>query len=384
MSASTPAPSSDGATAVRAGALRWSLPLWLWMLQFAATLGSIFLFRHIVPRGPFHIPYGIDTLGAWDGGHYLAIAERGYQSVTDTAFFPIYPLAIRWLHRLAQLPYLTSAVVVSQLSLLAALFVLDGVWGRNRAAAKALCLLAAFPTAFFFNVAYTESVTLFLYAIFFFALRRGSWWTAVVAAAVATGVHDLNVLLALPALLAWFRDRPSARGWRRGRLLSISLIPLALVAYMAFLGVRFGHPLAFLMAEAQWGRHFTVPVLNLFQAWPSGAKWFGPARWDGLTLYAVNAGATLLFYALGVGVVRCRSLDLGTKVFYVATALASTTSSTFNGIESFGRFMVVLFPAYPVLARWCRPLPLWLLAMVVFLAGRVALAGFFGAGYVVT
>src|SRR5205085_2780254 len=108
----------------------------------------------------------------WDGTHYVALALHGYDATTiqNTAFFPLYPLGIRLLSLALGDPVL-AGLVISLASLLAAfVFVFqiaaDG-WGTPLARRTLLCL-AFFPTAFFFNAVYTESL--------FLALSAGAIW----------------------------------------------------------------------------------------------------------------------------------------------------------------------------------------------------------------
>jgi len=67
----------------------------------------IFYSRHIVARGPYVAITGetehggslLDIMTQWDGVWYRMIAHHGYQGATPAlapAFFPVYPLIVRW------------------------------------------------------------------------------------------------------------------------------------------------------------------------------------------------------------------------------------------------------------------------------------------------
>lgn len=362
-------------------------PTLVWLLQLGLTTVTIFLFHRLIPPGPHGISEWTKTFGGWDGGTYLKIAEHGYRNIQSTAFFPIYPILIRTLHTILHLTYLRSGILLSNLSYLVALILMYRMFvhhfGSNTAR-RALWLLSCFPVAFFFNVVYTESLTLMLYVIFFYLLEREHWWGALIVGFLATGVHDLNVLLVIPAGVYWWvyiRPVPTSKPFLR--LTGMALIPLSLVIYMLFLYIHFGHPLAFLIAESYWGRHFSIPVLNV--VYRLFTLHYGEtARWNYNVVAIVNAGATLLFDALAVKLLVDRDTNWRARLFVLGTLLASTTSTTYTGIESYARFVMVLFPGYPVLAKSCRRKATFAAVILLFICLRILLAGLFGDGYVVT
>ncbi|MGH3146802.1 MAG: mannosyltransferase family protein, partial [Rubrobacter sp.] len=142
------------------------------------------LFAGTLPAGGFYrltpdVPLGrLNIWAHWDGVWYVQIATEGYaaHAPASTAFFPLYPLLVRSLAELFGGPISLGAVSLwgTLLSLTALPFALyfvyriaeDG-WGEG-VARGAVVALAFFPTAFFLNAAYTESL--------FLALSAGSVW----------------------------------------------------------------------------------------------------------------------------------------------------------------------------------------------------------------
>jgi hypothetical protein len=136
------------------------------------------LFATVVPVGWFYrltpdAPFGtLNLWWHWDGVWYIQIAEKGYgtSAPESTAFFPLYPLLMRSFAELFGGPISQQALSVwgplLSLAILpfALYFVyqiaLDG-WGERVAK---VTLLSLFPTAFFLNAAYTESLFLALSA----------------------------------------------------------------------------------------------------------------------------------------------------------------------------------------------------------------------------
>ena len=111
------------------------------------------------------------SLTSWDGMYYLGIARDGYHAAAvsgayhDYAFAPLYPMLVRVLS--APWPGFAGlvAVVVSNVAFLAALGLLvrlgEPYLGRRRARLAAM-ILAFFPFAAVFSMAYTESLFLAL------------------------------------------------------------------------------------------------------------------------------------------------------------------------------------------------------------------------------
>jgi len=104
-------------------------------------------------------PYGwlvsLLTLPAtpWDAGHYVAIADRGYDQPLRAAFFPLYPLLARAVTLPLESPLL-GGLLVSLASFAVALYLLHRLVTLElgeRYARPALLVVALFPTAFFFS-----------------------------------------------------------------------------------------------------------------------------------------------------------------------------------------------------------------------------------------
>src|SRR3989344_3647967 len=52
----------------------------------------------------------------WDGGHYYQIAKAGYQTISDSAFFLLYPLLIRILKYLTFGNLIVSGLLISNIA----------------------------------------------------------------------------------------------------------------------------------------------------------------------------------------------------------------------------------------------------------------------------
>ncbi|MGI8911343.1 MAG: mannosyltransferase family protein [Rubrobacteraceae bacterium] len=240
-------------------------------------LGAGALLARIVPVSDFQritsdTPFGTFNIWAhWDGEHYVALAAGGYMQPPDNvspAFFPLYPMLMRSFAGLFGGPLSPGSlslwgVLLSLICLPFALYFVYRIsehgWGPD-AAKGAVLVLAFFPTAFFLNAAYTESLFLALSAGSLWALRvRRNLLLACVLAGLATATRNVGVFLLVPLLYEWFRDR-DRYGWR---MVYLALAPSGLILYAAYLWARFGNPLLFYTEQGRWGRETAGPLMIL-------------------------------------------------------------------------------------------------------------------------
>jgi len=205
---------------------------------------------------------------------YLDIALNGYDvAVPDRmAFFPLFPMLMRLGAALGG-PTALWGVLVSLVATFCALYFMYRIaekhWGQ-KVARNAVLTFAFFPTAFFLNAVYSEAL--------FVAFAAGSYWAAYVRrdlllaglwGALATATRNSGVLLLIPLVYLWLRNR-SEFGWRG--LWELALVLVGLLGYMIFLWYHFGDPLMFANAQTTgWGRELTNPLASLEDAWTSAA-----------------------------------------------------------------------------------------------------------------
>jgi hypothetical protein len=141
--------------------------------------------------GPFRAFW--DPFTRYDGGWYYQIARNGYHFVAGgpsvgvgkpgkLAYFPVYPILMRWAGRLfgtSPADVYFGGILVSWLAFVLAMVVLFKLAlldvEDDERAERAVYLAAIFPFAFFFGVVYTEAVFL-LFVLAAFYLFRTRWW----------------------------------------------------------------------------------------------------------------------------------------------------------------------------------------------------------------
>src|SRR5437763_5717102 len=135
----------------------------------------------------------------WDAANYTRIAQYGYQSVFDLAFFPLFPFLIACIsHVLGSWSYLLVGTILSNAALLGALWVIYNIVAKRmdgKIAHKTLLYLCIFPTAFFFFAAYNESLYLLLAAGTFLALEHERWWLAGFLGLLAALTRSIGIFL---------------------------------------------------------------------------------------------------------------------------------------------------------------------------------------------
>src|SRR6266487_1420439 len=157
---------------------------------------------HVYPVSPVDTTALLTSWNHWDAANFTRIAQYGYQSIYDTAFFPLFPLLIKCIAFLfGNNGYIGIGMILSNLALLGALFVLyqiaTDILGEQ-IGRRTLIYLCIFPTAFFFFAAYNESLFLLLTASSFLAMRRQKWWLAAILGLLSALTRSAGLLLVIP------------------------------------------------------------------------------------------------------------------------------------------------------------------------------------------
>jgi hypothetical protein len=265
------APSADGTAPVTTGppspteARRRTLRtvFAVYVAATAAHLTALFALTSATPGAGVR-----ERLLSWDGQLYAEIAADGYPHEiahgadgeplgNNLAFFPLYPLLVRTLHRTTGLDVDSAALLVAHLAFLGALFAVHALVAslyERRTADVALVLVAvAQPMAVALVMAYSEALFLALAAGALLAARRGNWLAAGVLGLLAGLTRPAAGALALALAVAVLCEvrRTRRLGWRplAGLVLACTGTP----AYLLWVAERTGR---LDIQEAGWGTHW--------------------------------------------------------------------------------------------------------------------------------
>jgi hypothetical protein len=354
--------------------------LWLWS-RAAVWILALFAIAMFVPnRNPLAVLWDdpsvthdlgpiTDVWARWDSVFFLRVAEHGYDAIAGKAapaFYPLYPALVAGAGRALGGHFVLGGIVVSLAASLGAFFLLHRVAEERLGvdgARRAVLYLAIFPTSFFLQAVYSESVYLLLALGAFLLAERRRYASAGAAAGLAMLSRPMGAaLVPALALIAW-RERERLRP-----LAGLALAPLLFLLYPLWLWIDTGHPWAFANTEKLWGRH-------LSPYGPFAGIWNGlRAGWAGVEQYVAGAQGhvywhsshdpdpirvattnleTLAFLVLFIGLTVVVWRRFGAPYGLFATlslALPLSTPSRAWPLLSMPRFGLVVFPFFLALA----------------------------------
>jgi len=351
---------------------RFVVAVWALSRLFFLVVGALG-HAHLTQASPGGFPRepsgAFNYWANWDGGWYTTIAREGYFNAASTSFFPLYPIAI-WLGTRLGGGTAIWGIAISVAALLPTLWFLYELTERlfeRRAARAAVLAFALFPSAFFLNAVYTESLFLLSSVGCIWALRvRRNLVLGCIFAYFAMLTRNVGVFLIVPLAWHWFQRRREL-GWSSTLLVGFSTS--GLLAYMYYLWQVRGDPLYFAVAQREtWGRAFTNPIDTLGKAWTTGVNGAQYAFHPHVMFAGNNAGPAfkaadtfnlLLLFVLAILLVLAIGrlpLDLW---LYSALVMAAPilTPSPFWALTSFSRYFLAAFPLFCIVGfelsrRW--------------------------------
>ncbi|WP_338248452.1 glycosyltransferase family 39 protein [Dictyobacter halimunensis] len=203
----------------------------------------------------------------WDTGNFIRFANQGYIEKVNTAFFPLYPLLIKYVQIITFNDGLLAGLLISSIADLVMLIVLYQLVyeevGQEQAR-RAVLYISIFPTAFFYLAAYNESLFLCFTIMLFYCMRHRRWWLAGICGIFAMLSRSVGILLVFPFLYEYLRQRHFQIRNIRFDILSVALIPAALIAYGCYCYLYFGSFFSFATAQQNWYRQLVFPGYNLW------------------------------------------------------------------------------------------------------------------------
>ena len=295
----------------------------------------------------FEKPNKTDVIGMhahWDSVWYKNLVEHGYEyhgpkEFSNSVFFPLYP-ALVWLVTFITPNVYLSGWIVSLVFLFASLWLLHKYIKEFHPTLNAelvLFILLIFPTAFFFNAVYTESLFLFLSIGAFYCTRKKLFLLAGLFCLAAALTRITGVFLLLPLLLEYLQ----LHNYKVRSLFHFNILPLflgltALFGFFYYHYLKFHDFFLFFKLQSHWGRSFAVNAEHFVLNTPAELS---------------NFSQDLLFVLMGItlGLLISFRFRLSYGVYILLSILVPISTGTFMSI---GRYMLVLFPIVIYVASW--------------------------------
>ena len=310
----------------------------------------------------------------WDGHWYYIIAltgyptelpldEAGHVAENAWAFMPAYPAVVRFVMTVTTLDFAFAAVIVSVGFALAAALVFYKLMNHVLPSSTALFAVAIFcfaPLSPILQVAYAESMSLFLLILALYWLLKRHYWMLLPVIAVMSLTRPSGLAFALALGLHvvyrwWVRDRD---GFPRGEAIAaISVTVFSVVmgfAWLLIAAAMTGSLTAYTDTELAWrapyiGRVELVPFTAWFQAAGFWQLWWNIPQW---VLSAALVVGVLSFF----GVLLTRpARRLGVDLRFWLLSYALYILAVFFPQSSTFRLLMPMFPIAGVLAQPTSP-----------------------------
>lgn len=229
------------------------------LLLFVWIVGVLFIFMIgylFYPSSGLFEKGFMTNMANWDGGHYIGIANNNYSVKFQHAFFPLYPLMIRFLGIITNnLNFAALAISFVSLFLFVNLFYeyLKEEFDKS-VATKTIIAFLFFPMSFYLITAHTESLFLLFTVGTFYFTKKNNLVLATLFAALASATRLIGVAVVVSFFLELYLTKKLTRkNWY------VLFAPSGFLLYCLYLWFQTGDPLYFITAEKTWSRTITFP-----------------------------------------------------------------------------------------------------------------------------
>jgi Gpi18-like mannosyltransferase len=335
-------------------------------------------------------PNYFDFAAIWDGHWYYIIAAVGYPQdlplmddghvgESAWAFMPAYPAIVRVLVLLTGLPFPVLAVVVSIGFALGAALMFYRLMHLVLPGSTALFSVVLFcfaPLSPILQVAYAESMHVFLLTVALYLLMRRQYWVMLPVIAVMSLTRPSGLAFALAMLMhvgwRWWRRRTEEFPVpERVASLVVGLFSAVMgVAWILIAAVVTGSLTAYTDTELAWRAAYVGYVdLVPFTPWLQAAQFWAP--WVGMPVPLLIALLVVLVLGFFVLLFTPPFRRLGSDLRFWLASYALYLLAVFFPQSSTFRLLVPLFPALGAIAQ--PRSPIYRIGIVLLaIAGQVA------------
>jgi len=298
---------------------------------------------------------GLDIWGVWDTFWYMNIASHGYsavginplsQSQANYAFFPLYPTLMKILGTVLGNKYYIAGLIISNICLIIASVILYKLVLLNddkKTALNSVKYLFISPIAFIFSGVFTESLYLAIALLCFYLAKRQKWIFVGISGFFLALTRSVGVLIIIPLVYEYLKPRNFQLKEIKINVISLLLIPMGLLIFIAYNHHLTGDPLAFrnIQSAPGWNRGSTNPFQVLLNGLYQG-------------LFKSNM-RTLLESSISIIslislIIFNRKIDVSYFLFSIYSILIPLST----GLDSMPRYILPIFPLYILLAKLCQ------------------------------
>jgi Gpi18-like mannosyltransferase len=283
----------------------------------------------------------------WDASHYLYLAENWYTNMGDPAnfivFFPLYPLILKGVLFFLGDPAI-AGITLSIILFLAGCYCfykLIAIDYPEKIARWAVIALAIFPTSYFFNSPYTESLFLLIFSAAMYTARKENWILSGIFAGLGILTRPFGILLLPAILIEWFTAKN-----KKLKALPVIIIPtvVAGLLYLYLNKIIYGNPFEFkALLAGHWQKHLVSPISSIVDSWRIALS-------GGLTNFVIMVGwaeaitITLSWILVPVAFMKLRK---SWAVFYFLSVLFFSSTGF---ILSTPRYLLSIPPIFVLIA----------------------------------
>lgn len=289
----------------------------------------------------------------WDGPHYIDIAKNWYQSQGEQAlwivFYPLYPILIKIFNFLIG-DFLVSAVIVSIFFSFTAsilLFELTLLDFDRKVAFLSVWFLNIFPTSYFLQASYVESVFLTVSISTIYFIRKNKSIAGIFG--LLSSMTRINGILLLPVIFMESKLKIK-------NLIALLLTPVGFIFYLVINYLTFGSFLYFTKPlESNWYKRADLSwngLRDLISSIPS---------YDDVLFYTYISEliALVVLFSLSIYVFLRVRKSYGVYMFLNFLLLTSTSF-----IMSTPRYLLAVFPIFIALGSIKNRILLWIISII--------------------
>lgn len=346
-------------------------------------------------------PYLVWIWGNFDGSHYIGIADRGYFNY-EYGFFPLFPVVISLLYRVLRTPFLLNALLISNVSLLLSLIIFIKILSLDKKLQLFdyfILIIFFYPTTFYLQAAYNDSLFLLLATSCLYFSRKKSWLISSIFASLATLTRLNGLALLFPIIIEYLTQfaNDEKKTWSfkqifsslkakvrpialfQDKIISIALIPLAFFSYLFYIHKQFGSWELVFSSMKVWEQNKVTIPLQVFWRYfkilvlhPS----FQPNYWIAvIEITSVFLYIFLLFYSF-------KKIRVSYWIFFLISIFIPSLTGTFQGMPRYG---LQLYPFFLTLSLFLenRSFTIKILLGILGLILTFLLVGLFTRGHFV-